>query len=72
MKIKTLFTTFRDSPHVSTSIHTCLLFSLSIPKKNKRKENILRYPLNKKKNTPQKLPFIPVAFMLSILISVHQ
>jgi len=56
MKIKKFSTTFHESPHVSTPIHTRLLMTLSIPQRNKRKENILRYPLNKR-NTQQKTSF---------------
>ena len=52
-----------------SSIHVSSSLRLSLKKTKGKKHSALS--LNKR-NTPQKLPFIPVASMLSIPISVHQ
>ncbi|PUU84178.1 hypothetical protein B9Z19DRAFT_1070749 [Tuber borchii] len=70
MKIKTLSSVVQQSPHISTPIHTCLLITLSIPQRNKRKETFCVIPEQKK--CIRKTSFISILSMLSILISVHQ
>ena len=69
MKIKTLFTTFQESLRVSTSIKTYPLITHFVYPLKKQKESKTFGVIPKQKKTLYiKLPFLPVAFMLSILI----
>ena len=69
MKIKTLFPTFQESLRVSTSIKRCPLITHFVYLLKKQKDSKTFGVIPKQKKTFYvKLPFLPVAFMLSILI----